>query len=88
MNTRCVAIHLPCDDRQMFHGKPLMLQNVMFCPALTWCVRTWAAQGVQRFFVVCEERWADLVLSCFPKDQPPEIVGHDQWPSRLSANRT
>ena len=87
MNTRCVAIHLPCDDRQMFHRKPLMLQNVMFCPALTWCVRTWAAQGVQRFFVVCEERWADLVLSCFPKDHPPEIVGPEQWPTRQSALR-
>lgn len=87
MNTRCVAIHLPCDDRQMFHGKPLMLQNVMFCPALTWCVRTWAAQGVQRFFVVCEERWTDLVRSCFPKDLSPEIVSHDQWASQLSALR-
>ena len=64
-----------------------MLQNVMFCPALTWCVRTWAAQGVQRFFVVCEERWTDLVRSCFPKDLSPEIVSHDQWASQLSALR-
>ena len=64
-----------------------MLQNVMFCPALTWCVRTWAAQGVQRFFVVCEERWTDLVRSCFPKDLSPEIVSYDQWASQLSALR-
>ena len=75
----CVAIHLPRDESANYHGKPLMLQNVMFCPALTWCVRAWMARGVERFFVVCEEKWRELVLPCFPPDQSVELVEHDRW---------
>ena len=78
----CVAILLPRDDSANYHGKPLMLQNVMFCPALTWCVRAWMARGVERFFVVCDEKWRELVLPCFPADQPVELVEHDQWADR------
>ena len=35
--------------------KPLMLEQVLFCPALFWVCRELLIHGVQRFFVVCEE---------------------------------
>ena len=65
MNRTCVAIYLPTDEKENYHGKPLILQNVMFCPVLTWCTRAWAARGVQRFFLVGE--CSEAILSCFPE---------------------
>jgi len=37
--------------------KPLMLTEVLFCPALFWVCKELLNRGVQRFFVVCDQSW-------------------------------
>ena len=74
MNQPVIAVHLSGDESLMFYGKPLMLQPVLFCPALTWCARAWTARGTERFFLVCDEPWREAGLACFPK-------GSAQWTS-------
>lgn len=68
MDKKSVAICLPSNETLSDHGKPLMLQEVLFCPVLTWCVRAWMDRGVERFFLVCEEAWRQAALDCFPQD--------------------
>ena len=50
--------------------KPLMLQPVLFCPVLTWAAQELMDCGVQRYFIVCPEKWRQEVL-----DDLPEIPG-------------
>ena len=75
----CVAVHLPDGGSLVYHGKPLMLQQVMFCPALTWCVRAWMARDVRRFFVVCGEAVRPLATPCFPRQLQPEFASEEEW---------
>ena len=37
--------------------KPLMLHELLFCPILTWACEELSVRGIQRFFVVCDEKW-------------------------------
>lgn len=48
------------------HSKPLMLEDVLFCPILTWVSGQLTADGVQRFFVVAGPRFAEEIRRCFP----------------------
>ena len=50
------------------HSKPLMLEDVMFCPILTWMGGRLRADGVQRFFIVCGPRFAKEAEACFPEE--------------------
>lgn len=79
MNRTCVAIYLPTDERENYHGKPLILQNVMFCPVLTWCTRAWIARGVQRFFLVGDGECPQAILDCFPGDMEVKRGGEAEW---------
>ena len=38
-------------------SKPLMLHELLFCPILTWACEELSARGIQRFFVICGEKW-------------------------------
>ena len=38
-------------------AKPLMLHELLFCPVLTWACEELSVRGIQRFFVVCDEKW-------------------------------
>ena len=82
MTERCVVIHLPDPDHGEHNERPLMLRTVLFCPALTWCVRAWMAGGVGRFFVVCDSRWRDETAACFPGEQIVEYSSEADWPAR------
>ena len=62
-----VAVFLPDGGALSPYGKPLMLQEVLFCPVLTWCVRAWKSRGVERFFLVCEEPLRERGMACFPQ---------------------
>ena len=62
-----VAVFLPNGGALSPYGKPLMLQEVLFCPVLTWCVRAWKSRGVERFFLVCEEPLRERGMACFPQ---------------------
>jgi len=66
MNNKCITIFLTDDIVQTFDGKPLMLQEVLFCPVLNWCMRAWMEKGIGRFFVVCDSQFHDEVIACFP----------------------
>lgn len=52
--------------------RPLMLHELLFCPILTWACEELSVRGIQRFFVVCDEKWeaeAQLALRDFPGAQ-------------------
>jgi bifunctional UDP-N-acetylglucosamine pyrophosphorylase/glucosamine-1-phosphate N-acetyltransferase len=53
--------------------KPLMLESILFCPLLTWVSEKLKADGVERFFVCCEPRYADEARACFPADAAVEV---------------
>ena len=47
-------------------SKPLMLKAVLSCPILSWMSNQLLADGVQRFFLACDDRFAEEAKSCFP----------------------
>lgn len=55
MDFRNVYIDLCMGDDS--EEKPLILEQVLFCPALSWVCQELLARGAQRFFVVCDESW-------------------------------
>lgn len=59
-------------------SKPLMLEDALFCPLLTWVGRKLQTKGVKRFFVVCQERWTPQVRACFPENVELTILGDAQ----------
>ena len=67
-NKKCIVIFLTEDTAQTYDGKPLMLQDALFCPILNWCMRAWIKKGVRRFFVVCDSAYLDEVAACFPEE--------------------
>ena len=46
--------------------KPLMLQNIMGTPLLSWLVSSLETGGCGRFFLVCPEAYRETALACFP----------------------
>ena len=48
-------------------SKPLMLNAVLSCPILSWMSNQLLAEGVQRFFVACDDRFAEEARACFPE---------------------
>ena len=52
--------------------RPLMLHELLFCPILTWACEELSVRGIQRFFVICDEKWeaeAKKALQDFPGAQ-------------------
>ena len=47
-------------------SKPLMLKAVLSCPILSWMSNQLLADGVQRFFRACDDRFAEEARKCFP----------------------
>lgn len=47
-------------------SKPLMLEAVLSCPILSWMSRQLLADGVQRFFLACDDQFAEEARACFP----------------------
>ena len=67
-NKKCIVVFLTEDGAETYDGKPLMLQDALFCPILTWCMRAWMKKGVRRFFVISPEEYLDEVTACFPAE--------------------
>lgn len=67
-NKKCIVVFLTEDQAGTYDGKPLMLQDALFCPILTWCMRAWVKKGVRRFFVVCDGKYVEEAAACFPPD--------------------
>ena len=66
-NKKCIVVFLTDGDVETYNGKPLMLQDVLFCPVLNWCMRAWMKKGVRRFFVVCRSEDLTDAVACFPE---------------------
>ncbi len=48
--------------------KPLMLQEIQFCPVLSWTCAELAGLGVRRLFIVSDRRVHELLRPCAPAD--------------------
>ena len=83
MGKKCIAIFLTEDHSQTYDGKPLMLQEVLFCPVLTWCVRAWMEKGIKRFFIVCDSEYHDDVMAACPSDAIAAVGTEDTYESDL-----
>ena len=83
MDQICVAIFLP-EQNETYNGKPLMLQNVLFCPVLDWCARAWMGRGIQRFFVVSGEAVREEALACFPDSAIVAWSGPEDYQEALA----
>ena len=82
MDQRKAAVFLPDNGALSPYGRPLMLQEVLFCPVLTWCVRAWKSRGVERFFLVCSEVWRERGLACFPGGTDVTWLTEADWAAR------
>lgn len=61
-------IFIPDDTAKTGYARPMMLQNIMGTPLLTWLSSELVSGGVGRFFLVCHERFKREARECFPKD--------------------
>lgn len=85
MAQKCIAIFLTDDSAQTYNGKPLMLQEVLFCPVLNWCMRAWTEKGVRRFFVVCEEQYHSEATACVPEGADFALGTPEDYEEALAA---
>lgn len=68
----CNSAFFDLKDSPACDSKPLMLHELLFCPILTWACEELSVRGIQRFFVVCDEKWqadAAAALRDFPQVQ-------------------
>lgn len=62
------VIFIPDDTVKHGCTRPLLLREVMGAPLLTWLAESLCADGVNRFFLVCHDRYAGAARACFPAD--------------------
>lgn len=60
------VIFVPDDTAKTGYPQPLMLQPVLGAPLLSWLAETMFEDGVQRFFLVCHDRFAQQARACLP----------------------
>lgn len=70
MNEAKRAVIFVDDDFSESDGKkPLILQEVLFCPVLAWLSESLRGEGVERFFLFCTEQWREEALSYFKEPE-------------------
>ena len=84
MDGKCIVIFMT-GDAQTYNGKPLMLQDALFCPVLNWCMRAWMRKGVARFFVVCDREYQEEVQECFPEGAVAAVGTEEDYQEQISA---
>ena len=60
------VIFVPDETSKTGLSSPLMLYPLMGSPLLSWLVHSLEQAGMERFFLVCHERYRDAALACFP----------------------
>lgn len=60
------VIFIPDDTAKTGYPQPLMLQRVLGAPLLGWLGETMFEDGVQRFFLVCHDRFVEQARACLP----------------------
>ena len=73
---------VPDDTAKTAYPQPLMLQPVLGAPLLRWLAETMYEDGVQRFFLVCHDRWAEAARACLPQ-QAEVMTTMDSNPADL-----
>ena len=68
MSELSAIVFVPDDTGKTGYDRPMMLQNIMGTPLLTWLANALLAGGVGRFFLVCHERFKREARACFPED--------------------
>lgn len=79
MDKKCIVIFIGEETDQTYNRRPLMLQDVLFCPVLNWCMRAWMRKGVMRFFIVCEAEYQQEVLSCVPSGAAVAVGTEEEY---------
>lgn len=79
MDKKCIVVFLTEDSAVTYNGKPLMLQDALFCPVLEWCMRAWTEKGIKRFYVVCDPEYHDEAAACFPEDAACAVGTEDAY---------
>lgn len=77
-------VFIPDDTVREGLSKPLMLQDVLFCPVAAWVARALSAVGVERFFLVCHEKYTKDAVSCFPEGAEVVTTASDNPAEQLS----
>lgn len=85
MDSRCIVIFLTGDGASIDNGKPLMLQNVLFCPVLDLCMRAWRREGIGRFFIVCDPAFRDEAAACVPEGAQVMLGDEAQYRRDIAA---
>ena len=83
MDKKCIVVFLTEDSAVTYNGKPLMLQDALFCPVLEWCMRAWTEKGIKRFYVVCDPEYHDEAAACFPEDAACAVGTEDAGCGRV-----
>lgn len=65
---RSAVIFLPDDTGKTGFSRPLMLQSVLGAPLLTWLGASLYADGVSRFFLICQDRFVAEAVACLPAE--------------------
>ena len=61
-------VFVPDDTAKTGLARPMMLQNIMGTPVLSWLASALEAGGVGRVFMVCHERFKREVRACFAQN--------------------
>lgn len=80
-----MTVKISGEQALMYHNKPLFLQNVMFCPALTWCVKAWMARGITSYLLLCEEQWEEMAKAAFPEGAFVERIDESMYEEHKKA---
>lgn len=66
LSIKSAVIFVPDDTAKTGYAKPMMLQRIMGTPLLSWLVQSLLASGVERYFLVCLDRFCEEAKVCFP----------------------
>lgn len=89
MDTSCkkgsAIVFFSGEDPEENVSLPLMLQPMLFCPVAVWIAQALADAGVERFFVVCHEKYREKAAACFPDGKAQIASDPETMPKQLSA---
>ena len=68
MPSRSAVVVIANDSTRTGRQRPLQLQLVMGTPLLRWLTHALAQRGVERWLLVCQERWLSEAKHCFPAE--------------------
>ena len=77
------VIFVPDETSKTGLSSPLMLYPLMGSPLLSWLVHSLEQAGMERFFLVCHERYRDAALACFPDPGQVSLSHSEDAPDLL-----